>query len=78
MYSLHLLGTPYHVNHRIKPKWTLCYGAPNYGCTSRSVTGELFLADIGIPEYSWKKAHVQPIVHFGQDIIVALEYDTQV
>ncbi|KAH8556093.1 YjeF N-terminal domain-containing protein [Umbelopsis sp. PMI_123] len=67
-------GTPYHVNHRVKPKWTLCYGAPTSGCASRNVTGELFVADIGIPAMAWKKANVNPIVPFGQDIIIALEY----
>jgi NAD(P)H-hydrate repair Nnr-like enzyme with NAD(P)H-hydrate epimerase domain len=68
------IGTPYHVNHRIKPKWTLCYGAPASGCASRNITGELFVADIGIPVTTWKKANVHPIVPFGQDIIIALEY----
>ncbi|KAG2186326.1 hypothetical protein INT43_002764 [Umbelopsis isabellina] len=69
-----ITGTPYHVGHRIKPKWTLCYGAPICGCSSRNVTGELFLADIGIPKSAWKKANVHPTVPFGSDIIIALEY----
>lgn len=69
-----ITGTPYHVGHRIKPKWTLCYGAPICGCSSRNVTGELFLADIGIPKSAWQKANVHPTVPFGSDIIIALEY----
>ncbi|CAM0135216.1 enhancer of mRNA decapping [Umbelopsis sp. WA50703] len=69
-----LQGTPYHVGHRINPKWTLCYGAPICGCSSRNVTGELFLADIGVPKSTWKKAKIHPTVPFGSDIIIALEY----
>ncbi|KAG0300269.1 enhancer of mRNA decapping, partial [Dissophora globulifera] len=33
----------------MRPKWTLCLGAPKSGCRSRATTGELFLTDLGIP-----------------------------
>ncbi|KAI9311867.1 YjeF N-terminal domain-containing protein [Dichotomocladium elegans] len=52
-------GHPFHVMHHIHPKWTLCFGAPKQGCTSRSITGELFLADIGIPAVSWREANIR-------------------
>ncbi|CAG8525228.1 6371_t:CDS:10, partial [Acaulospora morrowiae] len=51
-------GNPGNSLH-IHPKWTLCLGAPKIGCRSRAVTGELFLADIGIPRICWKKIGVK-------------------
>ncbi|CAG8506454.1 6629_t:CDS:10, partial [Dentiscutata heterogama] len=52
-------GNPSNPVHYIHPKWTLCLGAPKSGCKSRAVTGELFLADIGIPRVCWKKIGVK-------------------
>ncbi|CAG8525729.1 2990_t:CDS:10, partial [Paraglomus occultum] len=52
-------GIPGNAAHHIHPKWTLCLGAPKTGCKSRTVTGELFLADIGIPRICWKKVGIK-------------------
>ncbi|CDH51689.1 dfdf domain-containing protein [Lichtheimia corymbifera JMRC:FSU:9682] len=68
-------GHPFHVMHHIQPKWTLCFGAPKQGCTSRAITGELFLADMGIPSASWRKAGINRCkIPWGADFILALEY----
>lgn len=70
------VGHPFHVMHYIQPKWTLCFGAPKQGCISRNVTGELFLADLGIPSISWKKCGVKPShIPWGAEFILALEYE---
>ncbi|ORZ01834.1 YjeF N-terminal domain-containing protein [Lobosporangium transversale] len=59
----------------IRPKWTLCLGAPKAGCRSRSTTGELFLTDLGIPRACWKKAGVKGWgLPWGADFLVGLEY----
>ncbi|KAF9348755.1 enhancer of mRNA decapping [Mortierella sp. NVP85] len=59
----------------VRPRWTLCLGAPKAGCRSRSTTGELFLADLGIPRTCWKKAGVKGWgVPWGADFLVGLEY----
>lgn len=61
--------------HHIQPKWTLCFGAPKQGCTSRAITGELFLADIGIPSVSWRNAGVKRCnIAWGAEFVLALEY----
>ncbi|GAB5593119.1 enhancer of mRNA decapping [Umbelopsis nana] len=62
--------------HRIHPKWTLCLGAPKVGCNSRSVTGELYMADLGIPRGCWKRVGVKggSGMPWGADFLVALEY----
>ncbi|KAI9024378.1 YjeF N-terminal domain-containing protein [Phycomyces nitens] len=68
-------GNPFHVMHHIKPKWTLCFGAPKIGCTSRSVTGELFLADIGIPPVAWEEVAGESYnIPWGPSFLLALEY----
>ncbi|KAG0226100.1 enhancer of mRNA decapping [Actinomortierella wolfii] len=59
----------------VRPKWTLCLGAPKVGCRSRSVTGELFMTDIGIPRACWKRAGVKGFgLPWGADFLVGLEY----
>ncbi|KAF9933856.1 enhancer of mRNA decapping [Linnemannia zychae] len=59
----------------VRPKWTLCLGAPKAGCKSRSTTGELFLTDLGIPRGCWKKAGVKGWgMPWGADFLVGLEY----
>lgn len=59
----------------VRPKWTLCLGAPKAGCKSRSTTGELFLTDLGIPRVCWKKAGVKGWgMPWGADFLVGLEY----
>ncbi|KAF7730714.1 enhancer of mRNA decapping [Apophysomyces ossiformis] len=68
-------GHPFHVMHYIRPKWTLCFGAPKQGCTSREVTGELFLADMGIPAISWKSVGIsRNNIPWGAEFVLALEY----
>ena len=70
-------GTPVNSAHYIHPKWTLCLGAPKRGCNSRSVTGELFLADIGIPRGCWKRIGVKGWgMPWGSEYLVGLEYCT--
>ncbi|KAG0335056.1 enhancer of mRNA decapping [Podila humilis] len=59
----------------VRPKWTLCLGAPKTGCRSRAVTGELFLTDLGIPQTCWKRAGVKGWrMPWGADFLVGLEY----
>jgi hypothetical protein len=62
--------------HRIHPKWTICLAAPKVGCTSRSVTGELYMGDLGIPRTCWKRVGVKGGggMPWGADFLVALEY----
>ena len=73
----YILGLPFHVMHHIQPKWTLCFGAPKQGCTSRAITGELFLADIGIPSVSWRRIGISRCkIPWGAEFVIALEYDS--
>ncbi|KAK9723006.1 enhancer of mRNA decapping [Basidiobolus ranarum] len=59
----------------IHPKWTLCLGAPRYGLKSRNMTGEIFLADIGIPRILYKKVGVRGWkMPWGADYLIGLEY----
>ncbi|KAI7859603.1 YjeF N-terminal domain-containing protein [Circinella umbellata] len=59
----------------IHPQWTVCLGAPKSGCISQEVTGELYMADIGIPKICWKRAGVKGwTAPWGADFLVALEY----
>lgn len=59
----------------IRPKWTLCLGAPKTGCRSRAITGELFMTDLGIPRACWKRAGVKGwTMPWGADFLVGLEY----
>jgi len=70
-------GTPVNSAHYIHPKWTLCLGAPKSGCKSRTVTGELFLADIGIPRVCWKRIGVKGWgMPWGSEYLIGLEYST--
>ncbi|CAB4422958.1 unnamed protein product [Rhizophagus irregularis] len=70
-------GSPVNSAHYIHPKWTLCLGAPKSGCKSRTVTGELFLADIGVPRVCWKRIGVKGWgMPWGSEYLVGLEYST--
>ncbi|KAI8142950.1 YjeF N-terminal domain-containing protein [Fennellomyces sp. T-0311] len=61
----------------IRPRWTVCLGAPKSGCVSQDVTGELYLADTGIPKICWKLAGVKSYTPpWGADFLIALEYVT--
>ena len=51
-----LKGRPSSPPHCIQPKWTLAFGLPKTGLTLRDKTGELFLADIGIPKIVFERA----------------------
>lgn len=69
-------GVP-HSDHIIRPKWTICLGAPKTGCKSLHVTGELFLVDVGIPRLCWKRVGIKGnTIPWGADFLVALEYDS--
>lgn len=63
-------------NAIVQPKYTLCLGAPKTGLPSRSLTGEVFVADIGIPRMVWKCVGVRnwSASVFGCDYVVGLEY----
>ncbi|KAI9250859.1 YjeF N-terminal domain-containing protein [Helicostylum pulchrum] len=61
-------------NHYITPKWTLCLSAPYTGCTSRNVTGELFLADAGLSFLCFKSIISNFHIPWGSDFVLALEY----
>ena len=68
-------GIPHHPEHVIRPKWTVCLGAPKTGCKSINITGELYLVDIGIPRLCWKRVGVKGnTIPWGADFLVALEY----
>ncbi|CEP18638.1 hypothetical protein [Parasitella parasitica] len=58
----------------IHPKWTLCLGAPYTGCISRNTTGELFLADTGLPFSCFEKSVPDFHIPWGSDFVLALEY----
>ncbi|KAI9478076.1 MAG: YjeF N-terminal domain-containing protein [Benjaminiella poitrasii] len=59
----------------IRPKWTLCLAAPYTGCTSRNITGELFLADTGLPFTCFEQSVTGPFhIPWGSDFVLALEY----
>ncbi|KAF7725657.1 enhancer of mRNA decapping [Apophysomyces ossiformis] len=59
----------------IRPRWTVCMGAPKLGCLSKEVTGELYMTDLGIPRACWKKAGVKGwTAPWGADFLIALEY----
>ncbi|KAI9310956.1 YjeF N-terminal domain-containing protein [Dichotomocladium elegans] len=61
--------------HWIRPRWTVCLGAPKTGCSSTDVTGTLYMADIGIPRTCWKRAGVKGwTVPWGASFVVELEY----
>ncbi|CAJ0635619.1 5064_t:CDS:10 [Entrophospora sp. SA101] len=69
-------GYPVNSAHHVRPKWTLCLGAPKNGCRNRSITGELFLADIGIPRVCWKKIGVKGWgMPWGSEYLIGLEYE---
>jgi hypothetical protein len=76
-YLTNFKGIPVNSAHYIHPKWTLCLGAPKIGCKSRTITGELFLADIGIPRVCWKRIGVKGWgMPWGSEYLVGLEYST--
>ncbi|KAG5461207.1 MAG: hypothetical protein BJ554DRAFT_6632, partial [Olpidium bornovanus] len=59
----------------IEPKITVCLGAPKAGLTDRNATGEVYLADVGIPCCVWKQVGVRnwsPAV-FGSEYVVGLD-----
>lgn len=61
-------------SHYIKPKWTLCLGAPYTGCLSRNITGELFLADFGLPFLAFEKCVSNFYIPWGSEFVLGLEY----
>ncbi|OZJ05105.1 hypothetical protein BZG36_01401 [Bifiguratus adelaidae] len=68
-------GLPHHAPHYMHPKWTLSLGAPKTGCRSRNITGELFLADIGIPKCTWRKVGLKGWgIPWGSEFVIAVEY----
>ena len=67
--------TDFYILDVIHPQWTVCLGAPKSGCIAQEVTGELYMADIGIPKICWKRAGVKGwTAPWGADFLVALEY----
>ncbi|KAJ3115191.1 enhancer of mRNA decapping [Phlyctochytrium bullatum] len=50
-----LTGQPTSPSHYVSAKWTVAFGLPKTGLMSRDYTGELFLADIGIPKIVFQK-----------------------
>ncbi|KAJ3217993.1 enhancer of mRNA decapping [Dinochytrium kinnereticum] len=49
------VGQPTSPAHYINAKWTMAFGLPKTGLMSRDLTGELFLADLGIPKIVFHK-----------------------
>ncbi|OAD66284.1 hypothetical protein PHYBLDRAFT_160636 [Phycomyces blakesleeanus NRRL 1555(-)] len=76
------LGFPSIINEKpgypansIIPKWTLCLGAPITECVSPTVTGELYMADVGIPHACWKQIDVKiGNIPWGAEFLIPLEY----
>ncbi|KAI9351340.1 YjeF N-terminal domain-containing protein, partial [Obelidium mucronatum] len=81
-------GIPTSQALHISAKWTLSFGLPKscLGKIAREITGELFLADIGIPKLVYQKLKVAPkvggggggiryIPPFGDKYLVGLTYD---
>ncbi|TPX71429.1 hypothetical protein SpCBS45565_g01070 [Spizellomyces sp. 'palustris'] len=75
-------GLPMSPAHYVRPKWTLALGLPKSGHlrASREITGELFLADLGIPRVVFQKVNksvaagrVKYIPPFGDKFLVGLE-----
>ena len=74
------LGRPSSHFH-IEPKWTLCLGSPKSGVTDRTLCGEIFLADIGIPRIVFDRVSVDEQGRkkfkyrspYGDRFLVALE-----
>jgi hypothetical protein len=60
----------------MRPRWTLCLGAPKTGLRARALSGELFLADIGLPRLLWKRVGVPgwTVPPWGADYVIGLEY----
>ncbi|KAI8374378.1 YjeF N-terminal domain-containing protein [Radiomyces spectabilis] len=68
-------GDIHHTLYHVRPMWTLCLGAPKTGCVSPSITGELYMVDLGIPRLCWKRAGVKGwTVPWGADFVIALQY----
>ncbi|KAI9024416.1 YjeF N-terminal domain-containing protein [Phycomyces nitens] len=59
----------------IHPKCTLCLGVPTTDCVSPSVTGELYMADIGISRGFWKGIDMKTgNIPWGVEFLIPLEY----
>ncbi|KAI8868941.1 hypothetical protein GQ42DRAFT_34644 [Ramicandelaber brevisporus] len=61
----------------IVPRWTLCFGAPSTRLASRAMSGELHLADIGIPSAVWRAAGLgnnSDSIWTTPDFLLPLEY----
>ncbi|KAI9183836.1 enhancer of mRNA decapping [Blastocladiella emersonii ATCC 22665] len=67
--------------HCVRPKWTIAIGIPKAGLRSRDVTGELFLADMGVPAFVWHRAGIHGWPANGGQVwedksVVPLEFAT--
>ncbi|KAI9599352.1 YjeF N-terminal domain-containing protein [Syncephalis fuscata] len=69
-------GLPGDQDTFITPRWTLCMGAPKTGLTGLGMSGEVFLADLGLPRILWKRVGVPgwTVPPWGADFVIGLQY----
>ncbi|RKP22400.1 YjeF N-terminal domain-containing protein [Syncephalis pseudoplumigaleata] len=69
-------GQPDEQDTYITPRWTLCMGAPKTGLTGSAMSGEVFLADVGLPRTLWKRVGVPgwTVPPWGADFVIGLQY----
>jgi NAD(P)H-hydrate epimerase len=59
----------------IQPKWTMTLALPKTGLLPER-TGELFLADLGIPEETYRRIGLNFIPPFGENFLIKLQVRT--
>ncbi|KAI8850931.1 YjeF N-terminal domain-containing protein [Chytridium lagenaria] len=73
-----LTGQPTSPSHYVNAKWTVALGLPKTGLMTRELSGELFLADIGIPKIRLAAAvgmaRIKYVPPFGEKFLIALTY----
>lgn len=58
----------------VRPKWTLSLGAPTTALSHRSLLGEIYLGDIGIPTSLWQRVGINWRCPYGASYLVRLRH----
>ncbi|KAJ9064657.1 enhancer of mRNA decapping [Entomophthora muscae] len=58
----------------VRPKWTLSLGAPTTALSNRTLLGEIYLGDIGIPTSLWQRVGINWRCPYGASYLVRLTY----